>query len=360
MKITPTAIWPDHRRPLASGGRLLAVPGAAEDRWADQLCDHQRDQHGAPRSTPGTSPSSGRPTTTAWATIVAYHSSLLHVVVLHRIIAIHGGHYVFKGDNNNFVDPTHPTRSQLVGALWVHIPHGGVVMHWLHSPVTAAVLCGFVALLLIGTGETKRRRNRRGNRGHASARQKVSPVTSPERGAPVGVSVRSALIAVAIVAVVCAAVAVFAKTRPTATRVIDTVHYTPEGSHHLPRDGAHRAGVPHRDGRHRRSHLPPTRPPARRQGRLPLCRRRARAGARHPAGVPPADGPTGWTRQIALSPMRHFTGSRDQHPGHDRPARGPGAPGSGPEGHGHPGHGGEHRHRHEGARHRHGRRPAGG
>ena len=62
--------------------------------------------------------------------IVAYHSTLLHVVVLHRIIAIHGGRYVFKGDHNNFIDPTRPTRSELIGALWVHIPRGGVVFHW--------------------------------------------------------------------------------------------------------------------------------------------------------------------------------------------------------------------------------------
>jgi signal peptidase I len=122
--------------------------------------------------------------------IAAYHSTLLHVVVLHRIIAIHGDRYVFKGDNNNFIDPTRPTRSQLIGALWVHIPHGGVALHWLHSPITAAVLCGLVALLLVGTGETKRRRSRRGKRGHGSARLRASPMTSPGRGAPVGVSVR--------------------------------------------------------------------------------------------------------------------------------------------------------------------------
>src|SRR6476646_2173030 len=47
--------------------------------------------------------------------IVAYRSKLLHVVVLHRIIAIKGNRYVFKGDSNNFVDPTRPRRAELVG-----------------------------------------------------------------------------------------------------------------------------------------------------------------------------------------------------------------------------------------------------
>ena len=41
--------------------------------------------------------------------IVAYWSIVLHTVVLHRIIAKDGNRYVFKGDNNHFIDPTRPT-----------------------------------------------------------------------------------------------------------------------------------------------------------------------------------------------------------------------------------------------------------
>ena len=66
--------------------------------------------------------------------IVAYQSSLLHTVVLHRIVAIHDGRYTFKGDNNNFLDPDHPTRSQLVGKLWLHLPRGGVVLNGCTRP----------------------------------------------------------------------------------------------------------------------------------------------------------------------------------------------------------------------------------
>src|SRR4051794_31425667 len=40
--------------------------------------------------------------------VVAYHSSLLHTVVMHRIVAIKGGQYVFKGDNNSWRDPQPP------------------------------------------------------------------------------------------------------------------------------------------------------------------------------------------------------------------------------------------------------------
>ena len=43
--------------------------------------------------------------------VVAYRSTVLHSVVLHRIIARDGDRYVFKGDNNDFIDPVHPARA---------------------------------------------------------------------------------------------------------------------------------------------------------------------------------------------------------------------------------------------------------
>ena len=54
--------------------------------------------------------------------IVAYDNNMLRTVVLHRIIARDGSRYVFKGDNNKFIDPEHPAASQLIGALWLHVP----------------------------------------------------------------------------------------------------------------------------------------------------------------------------------------------------------------------------------------------
>jgi signal peptidase I len=241
--------------------------------------------------------------------IVAYHSTLLHVVVLHRIIAIYGGHYVFKGDNNNFVDPTHPTRSQLVGALWVHIPHGGVAFGVLHSPITGAVLCGFVALLLVGTGQTKRRRDRRRDRGNRTARQGVAPVTSSEHGTPRGVSVRSLLIGVATLAVACAAVAAYAKTRPATKSVSHKVHYTQNGR--ITYHATARAGPVYPNG------TLATGDPiflqlVHRIG-IKVAYRFAADAPAHLQGTQQVllqlTGPNGWTRQIALSGVRHFKGA---------------------------------------------------
>jgi signal peptidase I len=241
--------------------------------------------------------------------VAGYHSSLLKELVLHRIVAIDGGRYTFKGDNNNFLDPVHPTRSQLIGALWKHIPHGGVVFGVLHSPIAAAVLCGLVALLLVGTGRTKRRRDGRRNRGDRPARQGAAPVTSSEHPGSPGASVRWLLIGVATVAVVCAVVAAYATTRPATKSVTHQVHYTQNG--HITYDATTRRGAVYPTG------TLATGDPI----FLQLVHRLGiKAAYRFTADAPARlrgtqqvllqlNGPNGWTRQIALSRVRHFTGA---------------------------------------------------
>ncbi|HEX5853723.1 MAG TPA: signal peptidase I, partial [Solirubrobacteraceae bacterium] len=96
--------------------------------------------------------------------IVAYHSNVFHTVVLHRIIARAGGRYVFKGDNNNFTDFEHPARSQLIGALWVHIPGAGARLKSVRSPALIAILFTAATLLLAGGVFVQRRRRRRRQR----------------------------------------------------------------------------------------------------------------------------------------------------------------------------------------------------
>jgi signal peptidase I len=241
--------------------------------------------------------------------VVAYHSTLLHVVVMHRIIAIRDGHYTFKGDNNHFIDPTHPTRAELVGALWIHVPHGGVIFRWLHSPATAAVLCGFVALLLFGTGETKRRGKRRRNRGHATVRQGTSPMIRPDLGSSLGVSLRSLFIACATVAVLCAAAGLYATSRPAAASVTRHIHYTQKGS--VTYHATAPAGAVYPTG------TVSTGDPI----FLQLVHRLAvKVGYRLVTDAPSQlrgtqqvflqlNGPSGWSRAIALSPVRHFAGT---------------------------------------------------
>jgi signal peptidase I len=106
--------------------------------------------------------------------IVAYHSNAFHTVVLHRIIGRAGTRYIFKGDNNNFVDFEHPARSQLIGALWLHLPGLGEKLESIHSPLLIGGLFALATLLFAGAAFTNRRRRRRRQR----------RAEGPGRGAP--------------------------------------------------------------------------------------------------------------------------------------------------------------------------------
>jgi signal peptidase I len=91
--------------------------------------------------------------------IVGYHSPLLHIVVLHRIVAEHDGLFTFKGDNNSFLDPVHVGPAAIEGRLWLHIVRGGVILGWVRSPVVLGFLAFLVIALGVG-GATRRRRSR--------------------------------------------------------------------------------------------------------------------------------------------------------------------------------------------------------
>jgi signal peptidase I len=90
--------------------------------------------------------------------VVGYRSADLHRVVLHRIVGVVDGRYVFKGDNNSFVDSYRPTPDQLVGGLWVRVPAVGSLFTWTRAPRHALLLGILAAFVLAGGGAEARRR----------------------------------------------------------------------------------------------------------------------------------------------------------------------------------------------------------
>jgi signal peptidase I len=115
--------------------------------------------------------------------IVAYNNRMLHTIVLHRIIGRAGSRYIFKGDNNSFVDPERPTASQLVGSLWLHIPGAGADLQSIRSPLLIGALVAVGVLLLTGVAFTQRRRVRRRQR-RAEGPFQTAPPRPPRRSAP--------------------------------------------------------------------------------------------------------------------------------------------------------------------------------
>jgi signal peptidase I len=93
--------------------------------------------------------------------VVAYHNKMLHTIVLHRIIGRDGSRYIFKGDNNDFVDFEHPAASQLIGALWIHVPGLGARLQSIRSPALVGILVAAGMLFFTGAAFTRRRRRRR-------------------------------------------------------------------------------------------------------------------------------------------------------------------------------------------------------
>lgn len=77
--------------------------------------------------------------------------------VIHRIV---GGSadagYDLLGDNNDKVDPWHPTSDDIVGKRWVLVPRFGRVVAGLRSPVGLAAIAGVLtAWAVLGTGKRK-------------------------------------------------------------------------------------------------------------------------------------------------------------------------------------------------------------
>jgi signal peptidase I len=239
--------------------------------------------------------------------IVAYRSTMLHTVVLHRIVAVKGDRYVFKGDNNNFVDPTRPARGDLVGRLSLRVAHGGRVLAWLHTPFMAALLMGgLAALLLLGAKHQRRRRDRR--RPSEAPAGHARPRPAADREAILGVGRQTLFTASAVAAAAFLALSALAFGHPASKPIAVKTPYTEKVSF-----GYHAkapAGPVYPDG------IVKTGDPI----FLKLVRRvRVKAHYRLAAAAPQRLGgtmevllrissPTGWSRTIQLAAPKHFTG----------------------------------------------------
>jgi signal peptidase I len=80
--------------------------------------------------------------------VAGYHNGQLGVTVMHRIVAVNGVHFVFKGDNNSWTDQYQPVAAQIVGAEWQRLPGGGKLMLTLRTPAVTAAVLGLLGLVI--------------------------------------------------------------------------------------------------------------------------------------------------------------------------------------------------------------------
>ena len=109
--------------------------------------------------------------------IAVYQSRTLHTLVMHRIVGREGNHYVFKGDHNSWTDRDRPTRADLVGKLWLEVPHGGAALDVVHR--YWMFVLPLALLLFFGTSgfAVRRQRRRRREMRNLAGAISVSPTT---------------------------------------------------------------------------------------------------------------------------------------------------------------------------------------
>jgi signal peptidase I len=170
--------------------------------------------------------------------IVAYRRPGHTDVVLHRIIGGDPSGWVFKGDNNQGVDPTKPVESQLVGKAFLHVSQGGT---WLRRLTSPPLLAAYAFLLLLSGGGAahRRRRHHRKDPGMA-ARHRARPAGQLGALPP---SLRPVAATAAAVGVAGLALSALAWTRPTTASVpgatSSTATMTFSYTAHVPRSAAY-------------------------------------------------------------------------------------------------------------------------
>lgn len=79
---------------------------------------------------------------------VVYLNRELENFVFHRIIAEDMRRFTLQGDNNAWTDTYQPTREEVIGKLWLHIPKGGNIIQTIRNPGTMALIAGALGVYL--------------------------------------------------------------------------------------------------------------------------------------------------------------------------------------------------------------------
>jgi len=159
--------------------------------------------------------------------------------VIHRIIKRDGDRFVFKGDNNSWIDEYHPTQAELIGKLWIHLPTAGVLVEQLRIPRNMAALVAVMGVMVMTTGTRNvvRRPRRQSFRrsallnvrfvvgGRANAR-----ADSPRATGGAAASTGDLLFVLATVAFAALLLGAFAFMRPLTRSTLEDISYTQHGT----------------------------------------------------------------------------------------------------------------------------------
>lgn len=97
---------------------------------------------------------------------VVYRNLELGNFVFHRIIGETLGRFTLQGDNNPWTDTYQPSKDEVLGKLWIHIPMGGRALEKIRNPYGMAGIAGILGgILASGFFTDKSKARRRMNKG---------------------------------------------------------------------------------------------------------------------------------------------------------------------------------------------------
>ena len=71
--------------------------------------------------------------------------------IFHRIVDLDSTKFVLQGDNNDWLDTYRPTKDEIKGALWIHIPGVGNFVEKLKTPVGIAITALVLSIIVISS-----------------------------------------------------------------------------------------------------------------------------------------------------------------------------------------------------------------
>jgi signal peptidase I len=69
--------------------------------------------------------------------------------VIHRITAREGDRFVLQGDNTTWIDSHKPVANEIIGEMWVRLPHAGQIVVGFRTPLGAALLAGALGTFIL-------------------------------------------------------------------------------------------------------------------------------------------------------------------------------------------------------------------
>lgn len=144
--------------------------------------------------------------------------------VIHRIVAQEGNHFVFKGDNNAWIDSYRPVQAEFIGKFWLQVPSAGRIIEQLRTPWPMALLAAVLGIIVVASVKSERPQLLGRRRG-----QKRLPKGQSRSMSQLSRNKADLFFALATLTLASLLLALFAFTRPLTRTVFDDLPYQHNG-----------------------------------------------------------------------------------------------------------------------------------